>query len=250
MDTSQMKGMWNQRAKLDAFYYVESSFWDGNIDAFFALGEERAQLFIDPIIAEMTPSASKACALEIGCGVGRFSRALASRLSSVVAVDVSDEMVHLARKLHPSDQYPNLRFCATDGKSISSVQAGSIDFVFSYEVFQHMPSFEVILNNFHDIRRVLQPRGVALIHLRTEPLLSLTTGKHFMKHFVPERVWTLLKIAPLTIDSTWTGRSLNRKSIQKLCNLADLKLLNLIDDPTHSPGTRKFLLATPVERSI
>ena len=45
-----MKDIWNQRAKKDAFYYVESAFWDGDIDKFFALGEERSQLILDPIL--------------------------------------------------------------------------------------------------------------------------------------------------------------------------------------------------------
>jgi 2-polyprenyl-3-methyl-5-hydroxy-6-metoxy-1,4-benzoquinol methylase len=247
MSSNLMQKMWNQRAKQDAFYYVESSFWDGNIDNFFALGEERAKLIIDPHITKLIPKTSNACALEIGCGVGRFSRALATRFRNVVAVDVSEEMVRKARELHPAQKYPNLQFQTTDGKSISFLSTESIDFAFSYEVFQHMPSYEVILNNLQDIQKVLKPTGIAFIHLRTESFFSSNTVKKILKRIIPNSVWTIIGFKPFTFDETWTGTCLSRKNIQQLCNLANLKILQFIDDPTHSPGTRIFLIAGPIK---
>lgn len=247
MNSNLMQEMWDQRAKQDPFYYVESSFWDGNIDNFFALGEERAKLIIDTHIAKLIPNTLNASALEIGCGVGRFSRALAKRFGSVIAVDVSEEMVRKARELNTAQEYPNLEFKATDGKSMSFLSTKSIDFAFSYEVFQHMPSYEIILNNLQDIQKILKPTGIAFIHLRTESLLSPNIVKKNLKKIIPNSIWTTLGFKPFTFDDTWTGTSLSRKSIQQLCNLANLKILQFIDDPTHSPGTRIFLIASPID---
>lgn len=245
MDSSQMKRMWNKRAQVDAFYYVETALWEGNIDAFFDVGEQRAQELIDPVINQTPLPKKNLSALEVGCGVGRFSRALAKRFSNVCAVDVSEEMVNLARKFNPSDQYPNLQFNTTDGNSISCLPVGCIDFAFSYEVFQHMPSVEVILNNLRDIRRVLRPEGIAFIHLRTEPISSVTKVKRLIKGFAPEWLLRFFGMPPLTFDPTWSGKSLSHEDIQELCNLASLKPLKLIADPTHPPGKRTFLLAKP-----
>ncbi len=56
-------------------------------------------------------------------------------------------MIYRARDLHPSKVYSNLNFQATDGISMDFISSDSIDVVFSYEVFQHMPSPEIILKN-------------------------------------------------------------------------------------------------------
>ena len=95
---------------------------------------------MDPVLPALATPASDSSALEVGCGLGRFSRSLAARFREVTAVDVSDEMVTRARDLSPADRYPNLTFHASDGISLPFVPSASIDFAFSYEVFQHMPS--------------------------------------------------------------------------------------------------------------
>ena len=33
----QMRESWDRRAERDAFYYVETAHWDGDVDTFFAL---------------------------------------------------------------------------------------------------------------------------------------------------------------------------------------------------------------------
>jgi ubiquinone/menaquinone biosynthesis C-methylase UbiE len=246
MNSNVMKRMWNQRAQLDTFFYIETKFWNGDLDAFFNLGEERAQLILDPVIPELTIPAKQASVLEIGCGVGRFSRALAKRFSKVIAVDVSDEMIRQARQLSSYNDYPNLEFHATDGVTMAFVEAASIDFVFSYEVFQHMPSVEVVSHNFKEIRRILKPSGLALIHLRTESSFSWKKVRLIVKKLLPESVWKLIGVKPLTFDKTWIGLSLNHQKIQQLCQSNSLKLLQFREDPTHSPGERIFALVTPI----
>lgn len=237
--------MWDQRARHDAFYYVESAFWNGDVGAFFELGEERACLLIDPVMSGFDFDASSATALEVGCGVGRFSRALARRFRRVLALDVSDEMVRRARELHASPDYGNIEFISTDGRSFGEVPDHSVDFVYSYEVFQHMPSVDVIRDNLREVSRVLRPTGAALIHVRTQRPLSAATLRMLVKRLLPERAWRRLGYAPLTFDSTWTGTSLDLGTIQELCRRSKLRLLDLLPDPTHPPGERSFLLVRP-----
>ena len=244
MAENLMKSKWNERAKKDAFYYVETTFYNGDIDAFFALGEERNKLIVDPIITQFIPS-SNASVLEIGCGLGRFSRALSKRFRSVIAVDVADEMIRQAKELSSEEQYANLKFYITDGTFLSLIESESVDFVFSYEVFQHMPSLKVILNNFNEIRRVLKITGKALIHLRTETVSPLTKFKMFAKSHLPKFLLKLLGLS--SIDETWTGTTLNTKNIDQLCKSTGLEILQLINDPTHAPGTRIFVLLSPIK---
>ena len=252
-DPGVMKKMWNQRAAEDPFFYVETAFWDGDVDAFFALGEERAKLVVDPVIASSAVPASDMTSLEIGCGLGRFSRPLATRFRRVVAVDVSDEMVRQARELSPLLEYPNLDFRATDGESLTLIETGAIDFVFSYEVFQHMPSYDVIAGNFREIARVLTPTGIALIHLGTKSPSRRgnvvkgvrNTAKSAATRVLPRTTSRVFGMRRFTSDRTWTGSSLSSDEIHDLCRSTGLRMSALRDDPTHGPGERVFVVASP-----
>ena len=51
-------------------------------------------------------------ALEIGCGTGAFARLLAQRSQNVLAVDLSPEMIRIARER--SAQFPNIEFELAD----------------------------------------------------------------------------------------------------------------------------------------
>ncbi len=235
----------NERAKKDAFYYIETTFYNGDIDAFFALGEERTKLIVDPIITQLVPSASNASVLEIGYGLGRFSRALSKRFRSVIAVDVADEMIRQAKELSSEEQYANLKFYTNDGTSLSLIESESVYFVFSYEVFQHMSSLKVILKNFTEIRRFLKITGKAMIHLRTETVSPLTKFKIFAKSHLSKFLLKLLGLS--SIDKTWTGTTLNTKNIEQLCKSTGLEILQLINDPTHAPNTRIFVLLSPIK---
>jgi SAM-dependent methyltransferase len=246
MHNDSMKQMWNKRAEKDAFYYVESAFWNGDVSSFFALGEERVRLLVDPYLSLLTVAATNVHALEIGCGLGRFSRSLAQRFKYVIGADVSDEMIRQAKELNPST-VQNLEFKVTDGSFYPFVSSSSIDFVFSYEVFQHMPSSDIILNNFKEINRVLKADGMALIHLMTDDGFLVKTAKKYIKSFIPELIWKSLGFSPFKFDSTWTGTSLSRNQISTICDEAGLTITQYIDDPTHGSGDRIFLLLKPIK---
>jgi ubiquinone/menaquinone biosynthesis C-methylase UbiE len=247
MQRNAMKEMWNKRAHEDAFYYVESAFWDGDINKFFALGEERATLLLKPVfdLTQIDPSNTRL--LEIGCGVGRFSRAFARKFKTVTAIDVSEQMIAKASELSPQSEYPGLTFQATDGTSMSCIASETIDFVFSYEVFQHMPSPEIILSNLKEVRRVLTPTGHACIHIMNDYGIAKKNLKKIVKQTVPNFIWKALGISPFTFDKTWTGTSLSSSQIQEFCKAAGLELITCLDDPTHGSGDRTFLL---LKRSI
>src|SRR5918999_6613194 len=226
-----MKERWDERATLDAFHYVETEHWRGDVETFFAIGEQRAQALIDPVLAAHVRSDRRACAVELGCGVGRFSRALSRRFDEVVGVDVSEEMVRNARELKPADSYPRLRFVANDGMSLP-VEDASADFVFSYEVFQHMPSREVIAANLRDVARALRPDGVALIHVRTARSALRRRAPRIVR-VVKAR---LAGVEPLKRDATFLGTALGRDELAVLFVSAGLLVDDVVDDPTHDPG--------------
>lgn len=91
--------------------------------------------------------------LEIGCGTGQFSRLLAGRAERVLALDLSPEMVRLARE--HSKLYPNIEFVNADVETYQLAE-NQFDCVATLTTLHHL-SAENILGK---IRRALKPGGV------------------------------------------------------------------------------------------
>jgi SAM-dependent methyltransferase len=242
-DQEEMQQGWNARAARDPFFYVETSHWNGDIDRFFERGEETACLLIDQVQKQYKVDTKNA--LDLGCGLGRFSRALAKRFSRVIAVDVSDQMIANAKGLHPWPEFRNIDFQANDGATLP-IESNSIDFVWSYEVLQHAPSEDVLQSNINEVGRVLRPAGLAMVHLKTgyqRPMLQAVL------RVLPQ--WLISVIArvasqdPMMADRTFRGPPpITSGQIEVMFKKGHLKLLKTINDPTHPYGTRVFALAS------
>lgn len=244
-----MREAWNERARRDPFHYVETKHWNGDVSAFFALGEERCRLLVDPVLRSRRVSGVDSTALDLGCGVGRMTRALARRFGTVIGVDVSDEMVRRARELHPPNSYRNVRFAESDGVSIA-LDDESVDFVFSYEVLQHMPSRDVILRTLAEIRRVLRPGGFALVHVHTAPSLGVILRSRLVSRLPARLVRTLktfvLRQDPLVADPAFRGSPpLRPAEIRPFFARAGLAVEQVRGDPTHVVKPRAFVIAVP-----
>jgi SAM-dependent methyltransferase len=160
----EMRTYWDQRARLNAPWYVDTSldYDDPDIDRFFDTGRI--------IVAEALDAASvvprgRALAVEVGSGLGRVCRALAERFDRVVGVDISPEMVRRAREIVADDR---VVFEAGDGATIP-VGDSTSDFVLSFTVFQHIPDPAVVLGYIAEASRVLRPGGVFVFQWNNIP---------------------------------------------------------------------------------
>jgi SAM-dependent methyltransferase len=99
-------------------------------------------------------------AVEIGCGAGRVTHAMAADFARVQGVDVSEDQIELAR-LHTQN---NVSFSLSDGDRIPLPDA-SVDAAFSCHVFQHLPDVAAALAYFGEIHRVLKQGGTMMIHV-------------------------------------------------------------------------------------
>jgi cyclopropane fatty-acyl-phospholipid synthase-like methyltransferase len=153
----KMRDDWDQRARENARYYVCTVTTDWSDEEFFATGErsveEDIRTDLPNICQGKLPSEMRV--LEIGCGVGRMTRALADLFGEVHGVDVSGEMVRQAA-LALRDR-PNAFVYQNNGKDLSVVPALPFDFAFSSIVFQHIPSREIIENYVREVHRLLRP---------------------------------------------------------------------------------------------
>ena len=136
--------------------------------------------------------------LEVGCGPGRLLAHMAPLVSAAWGVDISGEMITLARdRLRP---WPNVTVAKNDGRTLAAFPDGAFDYVYSVNVVQHIPDRGWIESYMGEIHRVLRAGGLATIQV---------DGRG------ESRGWRLIK-AVVGADS-WAGTLLTR---QELIDLA------------------------------
>ncbi len=159
----RMRSDWNERAGEDAYYYVAFGSREQDDEGFFATAAD----LVGALELELKRLPTRGAALEIGCGPGRLMRPLSRHFGEIHGVDVSDEMIRLARErlkdtlnAHPHHG---------SGSDLAIFPDEKFDFVYSYAVFQHIPSREVVFQYLREARRVLKTGGILRCQLNGLP---------------------------------------------------------------------------------
>lgn len=117
----------------------------------------------DLIRSRLPPDAD---VLDIGCGIGRIEKFLASSCGSLTGVDISENMLSEAKKRLA--EYSTVRLKRNNGRDLDILGNDSFDFVFSFFVLQHVER-EDAYRYLKEIHRVLRPGKQALLQF---PLLA------------------------------------------------------------------------------
>ncbi len=153
----EMREEWDIRARENAFHYIDDSKDEWRPEEFFASGEDSVRRLIlsdmDSICQGMSPTEMRV--LEIGCGAGRMTRALAKVFGEVHGVDVSGGMIQRARELLADCS--NVHLYQNSGTDLSVLGDLEFDFAFSFIVFQHIPSRAIIESYGREVCRALRP---------------------------------------------------------------------------------------------
>lgn len=115
-------------------------------------------------------------AVDVGCGIGRLSAALAGTFDEVVGVDFSDAMLARARALH--GDVPGLRFLRAPADDLGVLPDAHFDLALTRLVLQHLPSERAILRALAEMLRVLRPGGL---------LVAQTTSALPLRHRLQPR---------------------------------------------------------------
>lgn len=198
---AHMAAFWDARARENATYFVDNrqDYNHGDEQAFWAQGGVDLERLLEATGAQVAPSET---VLDLGCGVGRLTRALAARAAHVHGLDVSAEMLALARR-HLAD-LPNVSLHQGDGTDLAPIADGSVDGVVSLVVFQHIPDPAVTLGYVREIGRVLRPGGWAAFQISDDPTI------HAGRFAPPARLKVLLGRAPKgQTDAAWRGSAVS-----------------------------------------
>jgi SAM-dependent methyltransferase len=214
------RSYWDRRARENAFYFVDSGldYKSPDLDAFWRGGVEVVDKILDSVGATIEPTDH---VLDIGCGVGRLTRALAARAERVVGLDVSGEMLARARDLNA--ELPNVEWVQGDGESLQPVGDGSIDVCFSHVVFQHIPDPEVTLGYVGEMGRVLRPGGRACFVVSSDPKV------HRQRPTLKHRVRSLVGRAPRGGDDpAWLGSAVDLDDLREAAGAAKLRIEEIL----------------------
>jgi SAM-dependent methyltransferase len=166
--SARMREDWNARAREDANYYVAFGRREQSEEEFFATAAEVVagiEWELRRLGQAQRPRGRRA--LEIGCGPGRLMKPLSRNFGEIHGVDVSDEMIRLARERLSG--VPHAHVHATSGAELAQFADESFDLVYSYAVFQHIPSRDVVLQYLRETHRVLKPNGLARLQFNGLP---------------------------------------------------------------------------------
>jgi SAM-dependent methyltransferase len=199
--SARMRDDWNARAREDAGYYVAFGRRDQDDAEFYATATEMVGSLESELRRVPLVERGSWRALEIGCGPGRLMRPMSRHFVEIDGVDVSDEMIALAKQR--LGDIPNAHPHHNDGASLSRFPDETFEFVYSYAVFQHIPSREVIIQYLRETQRVMKIGGLARLQFNGLPQ---GTGAAY---------------------DTWAGARLSSSELMEFARDNDLQVLAL-----------------------
>lgn len=157
---ARMERDWDARAREAPEFYIATARTGWSMDEFFRSGEVNVEneILADADFLFGKLEYRRLRVLEIGCGSGRMTRALAAVFGEVDAVDISSEMIALARR--NLDSITNVRLHKNNGADLAGLPPEHYDFAFSFIVFQHIPDRGIIESYVRDVYRCLKRGAV------------------------------------------------------------------------------------------
>jgi ubiquinone biosynthesis O-methyltransferase len=161
--------------------------------------------------------------LDLGCGGGFMSEALARRGATVIGIDPAEKAIAIAQR-HATSQNLSIRYLVGTGEKLPVADA-SLDYVVCVDVLEHVVDLGQVIG---EVRRVLRPGGMFLFDTINRTWLAalvvvffgerifriLPVGTHDPAKFIkPAELATMLVARGFTVsDFAGLGpRGLNRK---------------------------------------
>jgi SAM-dependent methyltransferase len=119
-------------------------------------------------------------ALDFGCGAGRSTRFLKKLGFATIGVDISDDMLKLARTRDPEAEY-----MLVDDGSLRALHGHVFDLVLSAFTFDNIPTLEKKVSLFTELAGLLTPSG-RIVSLVSSPEIYTHEWTSFTTRAFPE----------------------------------------------------------------
>jgi 2-polyprenyl-6-hydroxyphenyl methylase/3-demethylubiquinone-9 3-methyltransferase len=167
-------------AELAKFDSLAARFWDSE-------GEFRPLHMLNPLrlqfIAERAPLAGSRV-LDVGCGGGLLSEALARGGARVTGIDLAPGMIEVAR-LHAAESQLDIDYRGTAAEELAGTAAESFDIVTCMEMLEHVPAPAAMTAT---LARLLRPGGalfVSTLNRNLKSFLLAIVGAEYLLRLIP-----------------------------------------------------------------
>ena len=152
---------------------------------------------------------------------------MVGRCAELILVDMSPNCVKHCRELFGEEAAGTaVRYVLNEGRALPGVADASVDFVWSYDSFVHMPE-DVIASYLREIHRVLVPGGRAIVHHAGRRHAFLWT--RFLRHRGAAGAWIYRALTlGLGDDDGWRS-DVSRKLVRQLVKKSGLTLESQVD---------------------
>ena len=168
------------RRETEKFGKLSAEWWDpkGAMHSLHDLNPLRTKL-----IAEQAPLANRRV-LDVGCGGGLLSEALAKQGAHVMGIDLSAPLIAVARA-HAHAQGLDVDYRQVSVEQLAEQQPGSFDVVACMEVLEHIPDPAAVIAA---CARLLKPGGDAFfstVSRNLKALLFVIIGGEYIIRLLP-----------------------------------------------------------------
>ena len=167
-------------AELAKFDALAARFWDSE-------GEFRPLHLLNPLrlqfIAARVPLAGSRV-LDVGCGGGLLSEAMARAGAQVTGIDLAPGMIEVAR-LHATESQLDVDYRGTAPEELARTAAESFDVVTCMEMLEHVPSPASMTAT---LARLLRPGGalfVSTLNRNLRSFLLAIVGAEYLLQLIP-----------------------------------------------------------------
>jgi 2-polyprenyl-6-hydroxyphenyl methylase/3-demethylubiquinone-9 3-methyltransferase len=140
--------------------------------------------------------------LDVGCGGGILSEALARRGAQVTGIDLATQTIEVA-ELHALESQLTIRYLREAAETHAAHSAGTYDAVTCMEMLEHVPEPESVLRALHDLVRPGGDIFVSTLNRNLKSYLMAVIGAEYVLNMLPRGTHTYDRFIKPSELSRW-----------------------------------------------
>jgi 2-polyprenyl-6-hydroxyphenyl methylase/3-demethylubiquinone-9 3-methyltransferase len=140
--------------------------------------------------------------LDVGCGGGILSEAMARRGAQVTGIDLAPQTIEIA-ELHALESQLTIRYVREAAETHAASSAGAYDVVTCMEMLEHVPEPESVLRACHDLVRPGGDIFVSTLNRNLKSYLMAVIGAEYVLNMLPRGTHTYDRFIKPSELSRW-----------------------------------------------
>ncbi len=170
----------SSRTEIEQFNALSAQWWqaDGPMRPLHAINPTR----LSYIASHVDLNGKKV--LDVGCGGGLLSEGLAKEGATVTAIDMAENLIHVARE-HAKVSQLNIDYHAIDAKAFANKNPGQFEIITCLEMIEHVEDPAALL---HTLSQLCKPGGhifLSTLNRHPKAFLKAIVGAEYIFNLLP-----------------------------------------------------------------